>query len=161
MLVSWKHTYANRARNHANVVSKPTASGVRRLRTALLFCIACLALNVAGSCIVAALGLPLYLDCTGIILAGAMGGIVPGVVVGFFTNMLTGLFDSSSWYYAFTSVLIGLAAADLGRRGWFERLGTSLLSVFVFALIGGGVGSVITWCLYGFSFGEGVTEPLV
>ena len=30
----------------------------------------------------------------------------------------------------------------------------------MFALIGGGLGSVLTWTLYGFSFGEGVSAPL-
>ena len=34
------------------------------------------------------------------------------------------------------------------------------LAILIFALIGGALGSVMTWFLYGMGFGEGVTAPL-
>ena len=145
-------------RRHATITEERTAV---RIATGVMFCVACVALDVAGSRIAALLGLPLYLDCPGIMLAGIVGGAVPGVVVGFATNLVTSMFDDASIYYTFTSVLVGLAAAGMSRKGFFKTLRGSLAAVLVFALIGGGVGSAITWCLYGFSFGEGFTAPLV
>lgn len=39
---------------------------------------------------------------------------------------------------------------------WYGKL----LAVALFAVIGGALGSVVTWVLYGFSFGQGISAPL-
>ena len=131
--------------------------GGKKFAAAVLFCVICIAVNCIGSQIAAATGLPLYFDTLGVILAGVFGGFIPGIVVGYATNLLTSLSDPMSVYWCLTSILIAVSAAFLNRRGWFEKPLTILASIFVFALIGGGIGSVITWFL--FSAFSGGTWP--
>ena len=42
----------------------------------------------------------------------------------------------------------------------FQKPWRLLAVIAVFALIGGGLGSVLTWFLYGFSFASGISAPL-
>ncbi len=133
----------------------------QRLLTNLFFCLTCIIINYAGSQAMASLGIPLYLDSVGTILASMMGGYIPGVLVGYCTNIATSFFDPSSMYYSVISVLIAVAAAEFAKRKWFKSLPKTLAAIVVFALLGGGLASVLTWCLYGFSFGGGITATLV
>ena len=122
--------------------------GGKKFAAAVLFCVICIAINYIGSQIAAATGLPLYFDTLGVILAGVFGGFIPGIVVGYATNLLTSLSDPTSVYWCLTSILIAISAAFLSRRGWFEKPLTILASILVFAFIGGGIGSIITWFLF-------------
>ena len=58
-----------------------------RRKYALILCAIGLAINVLGSRMAIWLKLPLYLDNIGSALAAALGGSVPGMAVGFFTNV--------------------------------------------------------------------------
>lgn len=132
--------------------------GGKKFAAVSLFCVICVAINFIGSQIAHALGLPLYLDSLGVVLAGVFGGYIPGIVVGYVTNLVTSISDPASIYYCLASVLIAVMAAFGGTRGWFERPAKMLLAIVVFALIGGGIGSVITWCLYSAATGEVSSE---
>ncbi|MBQ9004164.1 MAG: HD domain-containing protein [Eggerthellaceae bacterium] len=131
-----------------------------RFRGALALCAACIAVNVLGARIALALGLPVFLDSVGTILAGILGGYVPAIVVGYLSNLINSLFDSATVYYGVISVLIAMLAAFIGNRGWFKKLPLVLASIPLFALIGGGLGSVLTYFLYGAGIGEGVSAPI-
>lgn len=133
--------------------------GWKKLVVNVALCAICVGLNYLGTQIVAAFDLPLYFDCVGTIIAGACGGYIPGLVVGYFTNVVTSLSDPSSVYWCLNSVLIGVIAAFFKTRGWLDRLATIPLCILGFALIGGGLGSVITYCLYG-AFAGGASTPL-
>ena len=126
----------------------------------LLLCAAGIAINFIGVQIVARLHLPLYLDCVGTILASAVGGYIPGIVVGFFSNILNSLSDPITLYYSLTSVLIAIAAAWLARGGCFRRFSGALGAVLCFSVLGGCIGSVLTWCLYGGGIGDGFSSHL-
>ena len=128
-----------------------------RIAIAVLLCVICVAINFIGAQIASLLPLPLYLDCIGIVLASAFGGYLPGIIVGYVTNFATSVADPMSFYYCLTSVLIAVAAASFARRGWFNKIPTILLAIVVFALIGGGIGSVITWFLFGPPEGSAAT----
>jgi len=95
--------------------------GAKKFVAAVLFCIICVLINFIGSQIAAMTGLPLYFDCLGTILAGVFGGYIPGIVVGYATNLLTSVSDPTSVYWSLTSVLIAVFATFLSRRGWFEK----------------------------------------
>ena len=123
-------------------------------------CAAGVALNLLGVRLVAALNLPLFLDTVGTILISALGGYIPGIAVGFFTNVINGLSDYTNAYYGVINVLIAVSAAYFSQRNAYRHFFKALLAVIVFALIGGGVGSVLTWFLYGHGFGEGISAPL-
>ena len=133
----------------------------RRLYAAAL-CAAGLLINIAGVQIARATGVPLYIDNIGSALAAAVGGTIPGIVVGFFTNLINGIGDYTTAYYGSLTVLIAICSAWFERKGFytFKKPWRLLAVIAVFALIGGGLGSVLTWTLYGFSFGDGISAPL-
>ena len=137
------------------------AAGGKRTYSKLLgavgFCIACIAINVVGAQLALALRLPIYLDCLGTLLAAMVGGFIPAIAVGFLTNLVNSIADSSLLYYGAVNVFIALMAAFLAKRGWFKKLHLTLLSIVIFTLIAGGLGSILTYYLSGAHFGEGVS----
>ena len=128
----------------------------------LLLCAAGLAINVFGVRLVRALHLPIYLDNVGSALTAALGGFIPGILVGFLTNIINGIGDLATTYYGSLTVLIAVAAAWYAARDFFtfKKPWRLLAIIGTFALIGGGLGSVLTWALYGMGFGDGVSAPL-
>ncbi len=126
-------------------------------------------LNLVLSKIAAALKLPFYFDCIGTIAASITGGFLPGVLVGFFTNLINPfvdklLYGSSDYYtlyYGVVNVLIAIAAAGFSQLKYFKKPSFKmLLPVISFVLIGGGIGSVITWGLYGNALGDELASSL-
>ena len=93
------------------------------------------ALNLAGAGLMQLLRLPLYLDCVGTLLAAALGGIMPGVLVGYISNVIGGITNPTDIYFALTSVLIALAAGYLYERGYFKRIGGCVTAVLLFSLM--------------------------
>lgn len=127
---------------------------------ALLLCAAGIGLNLGGSWIAGRFSLPLYLDSVGTILSAALGGYVPGVMVGFLSNLINGVNDPTNAYYAVLSVLLGVCAALYAERGYFEKFYKAIILVFPFSLIGGFLGSVLTYLLNGFGLGDGISSDL-
>ena len=119
-----------------------------------------LAINLLFSRIAIWLNLPLYLDNVGVILTAAVGGYIPGIVVGYLTNLINGISDPITTYYGTLSVFIAVVAAFGATRGWFKKIKTIVLMILIFAGIGGILGSILTWLLYGFDFGSGVSAPI-
>lgn len=118
-----------------------------------------IAVNFIGAQTALLFELPLFLDSIGTILAAALGGYLPGVVVGFFSNAINSVSDPITLYYGLLSVLIAILASMMSERGVFTRPLSTALSSLCFAFIGGVLGSVMTWTLYGFNFGYGISEP--
>ncbi len=134
----------------------------KHLRYLLLLCAAGLLINYLLAHLAKGFDLPLYLDNIGSGLAAALGGYIPGIVVGFLTNLVNGIGDYNTTYYGSLTVLIAIASAWFASKGYysFHKPGKLLTVIIVFALIGGGMGSVLTWALYGFEFGTGLSAPL-
>ena len=55
----------------------------------------------------------------------------------------------------------GVFAAYLSKKGVFKKFIPTLLSSLGFAFIGGVIGALITWSLWGFDFGAGTTAIVV
>ena len=72
--------------------------------------VGCILINYLGARLASALGLPIYLDTIGTILAAALGGYLPGIIVGFVTNLVNSLPDPGMAYYSSMNVLIAFAA---------------------------------------------------
>lgn len=106
-----------------------------------------------------ALGLPLYLDNVGTLLAAVLGGYLPGIFVGYLNNIINMQGNPGNAYYVVLSTMIAAVGAYLGRKGWFDKIGKAILTVPIFAFIGGALGSVLTYLLYGFGMGEGISAP--
>ncbi|MBQ8973382.1 MAG: cache domain-containing protein, partial [Clostridia bacterium] len=129
-------------------------------RFAFVFCAVGIIINLAGAKLASLLALPLYLDSIGTILSAGLGGYIPGIAVGFVTNLLNSVSDPSTAYYGALNVLIAICAASFARKKWYSQFGKLPVMALVFALIGGTLGSVLTWMLAGFSMGSGITAPL-
>ena len=127
----------------------------------VLFCVCCVLINLIFAFIPRALHLPLYLDAVGTIFAAIMGGSVPGIVVGYFTNIINGCFaDVDYIYYAVINVLIAVLTSFFASRNWFKKTGKTALAVLILSLVAGTLSSMLTWLLYSFEFAVGTSAPL-
>ena len=131
-------------------------------RNCLLMCVIGIALNLLLSELARLLHIPLYLDSVGTVLTAIVGGYLPGMLTGFLTNVLLWIIngDPTTVYYGVISVLIAALAAFLARRGWYRTVGRSLRSVPLLALVGGGLGSLLTFGLYKLDFGQELSAEL-
>ena len=135
-------------------------SGKNNLFFIILLCAVGLLINFLGVRLALTYDLPLFLDNIGGALTAALGGYVPAIIVGFLTNIINGIGDYTTTYYGSLTVLIAVCAAYYAGKGYFSKLSHLPVIILTFALIGGGLGSVLTWALYGFDFGTGISAPL-
>ncbi len=105
------------------------------------------------------LKLPLYLDNVGTLLAAVLGGYLPGIFVGYLNNIINMRGNPGNAYYVVLSTMIAASGAWFGRKGYFDKIGKAVLTIPVFAFIGGVFGSILTYLLYGFGMGEGISAP--
>ena len=127
------------------------------LLKAVLLVLAGLAVNLLFSNLAKLLELPLYIDNVGIVITSALGGYIPGVAVGYITNAINGITDSSSYYYGTLSVINAVIAAYGSHKGWFRKFPKIVLMIILFTLSGGALGSILTWNLFGFDL-EGAKD---
>lgn len=78
----------------------------------------------------AALGLPLYLDTLGTVLAAVLGGYLPGILTGYLTNLVNGFNDITNIYYGSINALIGVATAFYASRGYWDKKDSARCSPF-------------------------------
>ncbi|MBR3315214.1 MAG: HD domain-containing protein [Atopobiaceae bacterium] len=137
--------------------------GSRRLSSKVVrmvvFCILGILLNAVGSQLAVVLRLPIYLDSLGTVLASMMGGYVPGVIIGYATNIFNGILDSVSFYYGIINVVTALCVAYWAERGWFKRLSRTLLSIPLLAVLTGALSSVLSYYLNGKDLGGELSAP--
>ena len=126
----------------------------------LLFIAGGIFLNIGGAFLATAMKLPFYFDTLGTILISAIGGYLPGVIVGFFSNLLNGFNNPTNAYYAVLNEVIALIVAYYAGRGYFRSLPKALLVVFPLALVGGALGSVLTYFINGLGIGDGISSSL-
>lgn len=105
------------------------------------------------------LGLPLYLDNVGTLLAAVLGGYLPGIFVGYLNNIINMRGNPGNAYYVVLSTMIAASGSWFGRKGYFDRFYKAILTIPVFAFIGGVLGSILTYLLYGYGMGEGISAP--
>lgn len=120
-------------------------------------------INISLSRMVSTTTLPFYIDTVGTIVATALGGIVPGMLTAFVTNVINFLRDGESIFYASLNILIAVVSSQFfgeyaeykrkkkrkKKSGYSKRKVLDLMMfVFVIAFIGGGIGGEITWYLY-------------
>lgn len=103
--------------------------------------------------------LPLYLDNVGTLAAAVLGGYLPGILVGYLNNIINMRGNPGNAYYVVLSTMIAASGAYFASKGWFDKFTKSLLTIPVFAFIGGALGSILTYLLYGYGMGEGISAP--
>ncbi len=104
-------------------------------------------------------GIPLYLDNVGTLLAAVLGGYLPGIAVGYLNNIVNMQGNPGNAYYVVLSTMIAASGTFLGKKGYFKKFGKALVTIPVFAFIGGVLGSLLTFFLYGYGMGEGISAP--
>lgn len=126
---------------------QPALPGKKRNLITVLLCLDGVILNLLLSALCTKLNLPIWLDTVGTVITAAMGGYLPGVIVGFATNLFKSISDPSAIYYGFLSVLIALASAWIARKHLRHKIIVFATAVVLFTLIGGGIGTFIPWFL--------------
>ncbi len=123
-------------------------------------------INVLLSVIIRAADIPIYFDTVGTIAATALGGPVPGILTAFLSNAVNFFFDGESIFYAPLNMIIALISsgffgeyaayrrsmkksASKNPSGGQKKIIDHVLLTIVFVLIGGGLGSLISWFLNG------------
>ncbi|MBQ3842399.1 MAG: HD domain-containing protein [Ruminiclostridium sp.] len=121
----------------------------RNLTVIAVECVICLALNFLLFKFADVLGLPLYLDNVGTLLAAILGGYLPGIFVGFMTNIINCATDPTSIYYGFITVLIAVTSSFFAHKGCItiRKPHWLIVLIIILALIGGGIGTLLPWLL--------------
>lgn len=78
-------------------------------------------LNVICFQIVKALDIGIYLDTFGTVFISVLAGYVPGIAVGFATNLINAGFNIDEMYFAFISVLVALFSAFFASKGYYKK----------------------------------------
>lgn len=107
------------------------------LQTIFLICVVSLFINLLGAALSYTCKLPMYLDTCGTIFIAALGGYVPGIAVGFFTNLLTSTFSPSQMYYCSVNIAVAIITAFFARKGLFDNFYKMLLMIPVLTFVTG------------------------
>lgn len=91
------------------------------------------------------LGTPLYLDAIGTILVAASVGALPGMLVGYFSILISSLIESSQQYYSIISVLIALMVGYAASKGAFRSIVKTLLILPPMVIMDTVVGMALNW----------------
>ena len=67
--------------------------------------------------------------------------------------------DPTNAYYAVLNALFAVVSSYLAEKEVFKKWWKTLLCIPVFAFIGGAMGSILTYLMYGFGLGEGISAP--
>ncbi|MBO4779866.1 MAG: GGDEF domain-containing protein, partial [Selenomonadaceae bacterium] len=102
-----------------------------------LICIAGWALNLIGSLFANVFALPFYLDTGGTVFIAALGGYVPGIAVGFFTNLTKSFVTPSEMYFCSISIAIAILTTFFSRRGYFSNFRKAIFLIPALAFLAG------------------------
>ena len=127
----------------------PASKSKTRIVKLILIYMLFIFINISVNRIVTHFDLPLYVDSIGTLLGAVLGGYLPGIFVGYLTNIINATASVENLYYAGISVLIAVSASFLAKRGFYDKFWKALLTVPFLAFCGGGIGSVLTMCIYG------------
>ena len=86
-------------------------------------------LNLSCSAIAKHFELPIFLDTIGTVFIAALGGYVPGIAVGFFTNLIGSVFNPDEIYYGMVSILLAIIIAFLTGKGYYEKFSKVILII--------------------------------
>ncbi len=138
-----------------------TRTPIEKLSTLAGLVVGGILINLAGAWLAGRLGLPMYLDVIGTMLASALGGYIPGITVallGSFLNSLTS--DPNAFTYNVLGVAIAIVTSNFFRHGLHKKIWGVVALTVITAIIGGIFGAFITLILYGFG-AEDSTSALV
>lgn len=114
---------------------------------------AAIAVNLVVGGLVNAMGLPLYLDSLGTILATVLAGPVAGILVGIIGQLLFGLLNGYQWIpFGLIQVVIAALAGAAATHAGFRSAGRTAAWGVLTGLVAGALSSVISYLVF-----QGVT----
>ena len=123
--------------------------------------VTCVFINALGAYLANSLELPIYLDLIGTFLAAILGGFLPGIFVGLLSPVLTAMTsDPMAMSYTMLNISIAIFTTWFNENGWLRKIEGILANIIIDAFIGGVLGAMITWFIYGFE-SEGTSSELV
>jgi len=118
-------------------------------RKFVLICFMGIILNLAGSQIAKNFNLPIYMDTIGTVFIAIIGGYVPGISVGFFTNLIGSYKDWQEMYYGVVSISVALITTFLAQRGYYEKFPKVMLTIPITILVTSFFGTLVQELLSG------------
>lgn len=87
--------------------------------------------------------LSVYLDTFGTVFIAVLGGYVPGVAVGFFTNLFGSGLNMNEMYFGFVNIAVAIVSAFLSSKGYYKKFSKVLMTIPATALVTTLFGSLI------------------
>lgn len=110
---------------------------------------AAIAINLVVGGLVNALGLPLYLDSIGTIIATVLAGPAVGMLAGAIGQVLFGLINGYQWIpFGLIQVVIAALAGVAASQAGFRSTGSSVAWGLVTGLAAGALSAVISYALF-------------
>jgi len=116
-----------------------------------------IAINVVGGQLALLLKLPVFLDCIGTIVVGALCGTWPGVLVGLGCGLINSISAPNLLPYTVIGMLFGFIGSFLAKKNMFDKFWKALVNGVCIALISTSIAVPITATLYGGFVGTGAT----
>lgn len=113
------------------------------------------AINIIGGNIAGLLKLPIYLDVIGTILAGMLGGPIPGIITGLLSNSINAISQPQWFPFAPISMAIGLLAGIFSQRGWFNSIAKFVVVVVIITAVAIVMNSFIAYFVFEGATGTG------
>lgn len=126
----------------------------------IILCAGGIAVNYAGASFATRLHLPVFLDSIGTIGVTVIGGLLPGITVGFLTNVFNCVVDTVNIYYAFVNVMIAVCAYFLSVKGYFKNPRKWPLAILLLAVMSGTLGGILQWSMQNGRIGGGMSGIL-
>jgi energy-coupling factor transport system substrate-specific component len=118
---------------------------------------AAIAINLVIGGLVNAMGVPLYLDSIGTILATVLAGPAVGILAGVIGQVLFGLINGYQWIpFGLIQVVIAVLAGVAASQAGFRSVGRSLAWGVLTGVVAGALSSIISYVLF-----KGVTATAV
>lgn len=115
----------------------------------MAFCGISVAMNIVLGMITSALAIPLYLDTLGTVLTAALFGPIPGIIVGFLSNTITGLMSSlTNIPFALVNMAVGLIVGLVARKRPLSFV-AALITGLVLSVVCPAIGTPIGIFVYG------------
>jgi energy-coupling factor transport system substrate-specific component len=116
------------------------------------------AINLAMGFVTNQLGLPLYLDTIGTVLAAALAGPWAGIITGLLSQAVRSLYEGFIWLpFGLVQVVIALCAALAARAAGFRTAARSAAWGAVTGIVAGSVSALISYIIFRGVTATGVT----
>lgn len=112
--------------------SKRLTEIIANMRYGTILCVIGILINIIFLFFTTKHSLPIRLGTLGTMSAAILGGYLPGVIVGFVTNILYSLQDYNMMSYGFLEMLIAIIASFLAKRRYFDKFYKAVMTIPVF-----------------------------